>query len=164
MSSPLPTFLSAARRFLGDRAGSITVEFIAVLPMLLGVLALTYETGRGLWAQQIVTKDLREAARYLSREGLAPLSSTVKTQAENLARSGALAGGPAHFPWTAGATFTVNDTYRSFSNTNFRETGTVVQVRADVPLTLSFLNIFSVFGVSPSVTLTAESQVRLIGD
>ena len=167
MPGLLQQMVDRTRRFVKDPSGSITVEFIAVLPMILGVLALSYELGRGLWAQQVVTKDVRDAARYLSRmsKTVPAAGDATLTAARSLACKGTLDGtGTTHFPWTnCAAQLTVN-TVQSFSTPNYRVSGSILQVRADVPLTLTFLNVFKAFGVNTSVTLIAEDQARLIGD
>ena len=54
-------------RFARADAGSVTVEFVAALPMLLAALAIMFEFGRGLWYHQVVTKGVRDAARYAAR-------------------------------------------------------------------------------------------------
>ena len=140
--------------------GSVTVEFVASLPIIVAALALTYEFGRTLWAQQIVTKDIRDAARFLSRQQV-PLTDTVKMQAQNLAQTGNIAGGTAHFPWTADSSFTVSDPYLTFTSPGFRTAGSVLRIEGDVPMVISFL---SFLGINTSVTLRAEDQIREFGN
>lgn len=149
-----------ARGFAKNQRGAITVEFVAILPMLLAALAISYEFGRCLWAQQIVTKDVRDAARYLSRQQ-APLTAGVKSQAQNLAQTGQTSGGTMHYPWTAANQVTVTDPYLTFSSSAFRVSGTVVQVEGNIPFTISFLSFLH---INTSVTLKAASQVRVIGN
>lgn len=149
------------RRFKTGRQGSITVEFVATLPIIIGALGLTYEFGRTLWAQQIATKDIREASRFLSRQAL-PLTSAAVTQAQNLAQTGQVAaGGSLHYPWTAASTFTVTNPLTTFSASAFRTAGNTIEVRGSIPFTISFL---AFLGINTSVTLIAADQVRLIGN
>ena len=58
--------------FLRQDQGIMTVEFVATVPLFLGILVLMFEFGRGLWYHQIVTKGVRDGARYISR---APLTA-----------------------------------------------------------------------------------------
>jgi Flp pilus assembly protein TadG len=148
-------------RFFRNRKGSITVEFVATLPIIVAALAFSYEFGRCLWAQQIATKDVRDAARYLSRQQ-APLTGTVKTQAQNLTVTGQVTGGTAHFPWSASTQVAIADPYATFSGPpNIRVAVSVIEVRGTIPLQISFL---SFLGINTSITLVAADQVRLAGN
>jgi TadE-like protein len=51
----------------GARRGSAAVEFVLVLPVLVGLSAFVVETGRLLADYHTVSKSVRGAARYLAR-------------------------------------------------------------------------------------------------
>jgi Flp pilus assembly protein TadG len=54
-------------RLLGEERGSLVVEFVIALPLVLVILVLIAEFGRAFWYHQIVTKGVRDGVRYLSR-------------------------------------------------------------------------------------------------
>jgi hypothetical protein len=151
------------RTFLPDNSGSMTVEFVATVPLLLAALLFSFEFGRALWAYDVVSRDVRDAVRYLSR---APAANTP--QAQCLAMTGVPAGSPPgcngnpmHFPWTAAATFPAVSPI-SFSSADFNQNGTVITIAASVPLTLSFPS-FARIGSGYTVSLVVSDQARRIG-
>ena len=151
------------RKFIADRRGSMTVEFVALVPMLVAALTFGFEFGRALWAYDVVTRDVRAAVRYLSRAN--PYDATAKTQATTVAKTGSPSGTTSHFPWTNSATITYAET--AFSNTNYSVNGTVITATASVPITLSLLSVLNRFGnsgISTSYTLTITDQSRWIGN
>ena len=146
-----------------DNSGSMTVEFVATLPLLLAALLFSFEFGRALWAYDVVSRDVRDAVRYLSR---APAANTP--QAQCMAMTGVPAGtppscngNPMHFPWTAAATFP-NVAPVSFSSTNFNQDGTVITIAASVPLALSFPSFVGI-GSGYTLSLAVSDQARRIG-
>jgi Flp pilus assembly protein TadG len=138
--------------------GSATIEFLVILPIFLGALAISFEFGHGLWAHQIVTKGVRDATRYLAR---VPLTATNIAYAQNLAETGSITGTAANFPWSASATVTINQHALDYSSSNFRRSGSVIEIEAKVPVTLTMLNFF---GMGTAVTLDVKDQARWIGE
>lgn len=147
--------------------GSITVEFVALTPVLLVALVFSFEFGRALWAYDVMTRDLRAASRFLSRD-FGALSDSNKTQAENVAQTGSPSGTTKHFPWNE-----CNECFsfvpvRSYTDGEFNKDVTVYRISASVPLTLSFLEFFnSVLGsdsIPTSYTLVVADEVRWIGE
>ena len=57
----------AGRKFARDKRGSITVDFVISMPILLGVLVLTTEYGRVLQARTVLDNAVSDATRYLAR-------------------------------------------------------------------------------------------------
>src|SRR5436305_7452424 len=105
----------ALRQFAGTSNGSVTVEFIATLPLLLVTLAFSFEFGYALWAYDVASRDVQAAARYLARAcsaGVTPctLSATDTTKALNVAMTGSPTGTVKHFPWTLPLTTIAFDT------------------------------------------------------
>lgn len=92
-----------ASRLVRDGSGIAAVEFAMVLPVLVVILFGTIEVGRMLTDFQVVSKSVRDTARFLahadltcSSTGSGPLSSylvdaSVQTEAINLAMSGSTA-------------------------------------------------------------------------
>ena len=54
-------------RLLRQERGSLVVEFVIALPLILAMLILIAEFGRAFWYHQIVTKGVRDGVRFLSR-------------------------------------------------------------------------------------------------
>ena len=160
------------REFLKTTTGSMTVEFVAVTPLLLAALAFTYEFGRGFWAYDVMSRDVRAAARYLSRTY--PYDNTNKGYAINLAKTGVPTGGTNHFPWGAPwssvpascATFVCVQTevVPSFTIGNFNETGIIFSVTGTVPLNIYFLTPLQRLGINTNYTLRVTDQARYIGN
>lgn len=70
------------------QAGVALVEFALILPFLLLLSITAVELGRAVWQYDILTKSVRDAARYLSLQ----TPGTHMTQARNLAVYGNLSG------------------------------------------------------------------------
>ena len=163
------TIAHALRQFARTSHGSVTVEFIATLPLLLVTLAFSFEFGYALWAYDTTARDVRAAARYLARacsSGGYPctLNSADTTSAQNIAMTGDPSGTPAkHFPWTlpSSPTITFNTALRTFTSASlYRQNGGVIQAQASVPLSLPMLGYLSVLGVPTSYTLVVNGQAR----
>jgi len=161
----------------------MTVEFVAVVPLLLGALVLSFEFGRAFWAYDVITRDLRAAVRHLSRDAsITPpyTSDACPASAQNIAQTGSptdSANANKHFPWKdVSATFACPST--SFSGTQYNDSGQVVRMTASVPVTLSlltFLNTHLVFlnnklnqpssvVIPISYSLSVTYQSRYIGN
>jgi len=61
-----------ARKFFKDSSGSVTVEFVIAMPILLAVLAFAVQYGNALKVRNSLDFSARDAARYLAR---APLNA-----------------------------------------------------------------------------------------
>jgi len=168
--------MRSVSHFLGDRSGSMTVEFVVLVPLLLAALVFSFEFGRALWAYDVMTRDVRAAVRYLSRTSAAPAvpncPAATQTEAENMAKRG-LPGGTAaddHFPWKDSApTFGCSTT--AFSSAQFSQDGSVITMTANVPITLSFLEFLDTVAGSDldrdmdyGYTLSVSDQARWIGN
>lgn len=151
------------RRFGRSSSGSMTVEFVATLPIILAALAFIFEFGRAVWAHQIVTKGVRDASRYISRAAItAGNEATIKTQAENLAKTGQLtSGGTVGFPWNNGTTFTIDLTVGSYTTPDYANDFDVAQVSAAVPMDLAML---AFMGIGTSYIISTADQTALYGE
>ena len=156
-------FARHIRTFLRDTAGTNTVEFVVMTPVLLVALVFSFEFGRALWAYDVMTRDVRAATRFLSRDGNADL-----TIAQNVAETGSLAGGVKHFPWNlATATFTTTTPAKTGT---YSTPVTVFRMSASLPITLSFLDAMNSFlfrtgaNIDTGYTLVVTDEVRWIGE
>lgn len=111
------------------QAGVALIEFALILPFLLLLSITAVELGRAVWQYDILTKSVRDAARYLSLQ----TPGTHMTQARNLAvygnRSGtgnplAIGLAPSHVPdptWqTAGTAPVINTVTITIRGYQFR--------------------------------------------
>ena len=152
------------RSFLRNCSGAMTVEFVVITPMLLAAMVFAFEFGRGLWAYDVMSRDVRAGVRYLSRAtNNLPVNGTCPAAATTLVTNGTDAD--AHFPWTDGMPqFTCNET--AFP-TGFNQSLEVVTMQAQVPVTLSFLDVLNRItgtGLATSYTLQVQDQARLVGN
>jgi Flp pilus assembly protein TadG len=152
-----------AVEFFRCRDGSITVEFVVVVPLLIGALMFSFEFGRALWAYDVMTRDVRAGIRYLSR---APSSYTG--QAGCLAMTGLPEGDPPscnenakRFPWTNVSADPFSYSSSPFTTADFNQNGSVITMTANVPLTLGFLGFI---GAGTSYTLSVTDRIRHIGN
>lgn len=56
-----------AKGFAKGEGGAILVEFALVMPLMLLLLAVMFESGRLMWTYQMVNAGVRDAGRYLAR-------------------------------------------------------------------------------------------------
>jgi hypothetical protein len=61
----------------GDARGSVTVELVIWLPLLIGLVVLVVEAGRVLVAHDVMVNGVRNATRYLSRVPLDDLAAEL---------------------------------------------------------------------------------------
>jgi len=167
------------RTFTSLRAcadGSAAVEMALVTPLLLTLLFGSFELGNYFLDNHVVTKAVRDGARFASRS--VPLKDScdntissssldvisAKTETQNLTIYGQLGVGTPRLPgWTSGVTveFSCETTgapagiYRGMS-----DGAPVVIVTATVP----YHSLFSSIGLSnTSLSITARSEVPVMG-
>jgi TadE-like protein len=159
MRSWLPRPLA---RLLGEERGSLVVEFVIVLPLILGMLVLVAEFGRAFWYHQIVTKGVRDGVRYLSRAPAAEFDAYA-LRARYLAMTGQpdSSATPTHAWWTDIATVTVGAPQEVGAPPAFRTPFERITMQAAVPVSFPLL---ALVGQAPTITITAADQVRYIGD
>lgn len=164
-------FARRIRSFLCDAAGSITVEFVVMVPVLLVALVFSFEFGRALWAYDVMTRDVRAATRFLSRDrGAAPPDAQAAfLRAQNVAETGSPSGSQKHFPWSiASAAFNITTPAKTGALTEYNSAVTVYRMSASLPLTLSFLEAIDNFlnsdVVTNNYTLVVTDEVRWVGE
>ena len=164
----------AVKKLIVDASGSMTVEFVVLVPLLLAALVFSFEFARALWAYDVMTRDVRAGVRYLSRASTS-CGSAAETNAENIAKTGLINGtdADAHFPWK-GVSPTFDCTSVAFSSANFNQDGSVITMTAHVPVALSFMSFLNTVtgltglsGQQPlntSYTLAVADQARFLGN
>jgi len=165
------------RRLLRESWGTASVEMALATPLLMILMFGSMELGFYFYSQHVVTKAVRDGARFASRQGFdnfdcasGNVNSTVVTQTQNVTRTDQVAsGGSARLAdWTDNNSVTVElvtpcENSGTFNNT-FYEGLTdgipVVRVTATVPYT----TLFSRIGFdSTALKMTAESEAPVMG-
>jgi Flp pilus assembly protein TadG len=159
--------------FLTKTKGSMTVEFVLLVPTLLAALGFAYEFGRGFWAYDVMTRDVRASVRYLSRlpeplVGYPPFDTAARDKAIGVATTGVPSGGTPHFPWgtpwsTCSPCVSVGGE-TNFAIGNFNENGFTFTVTGTVPLNIYFLTPLQRLGINTSYTLRVTDRARYIGN
>jgi Flp pilus assembly protein TadG len=149
-------------RLLGEERGSLVVEFVIMLPLVLGILILIAEFGRAFWYHHIVTKGVRDGVRYLSRAPAAQFDAYAE-RARYRAMTGQAdsSAAPVYDWWTDVATVTASEPEELAAPPLFRTTFKRVTLQAAVPVPFPLL---ALFGQEPTVTIVAADQARYIGD
>lgn len=143
------------------------MEFALVLPMLILLFAVIVEGGRMMWSYQTVANGVRDAARYLGR--IAP--ADVCTTGGLAAHTGSLEGivrnsssGATLFPDARQVTVT-SVTAACVEGSGWPGIDPVVEVSAQVTITLPFGSLFSITGgdaLGP-ITTTIRDRTRVFG-
>jgi len=159
MRSWLPRHLI---RLLGEERGSLVVEFVIALPLVLGVLVLIAEFGRALWYHQIVTKGVRDGVRYLSRAPEADFATHAEL-AKYLAMTGQpnISAPPPYDWWTNVDTITVSGPDELALPPLFRTPFERIGLQAAVPVSFPLL---ALIGQETTITIVADDEARYIGD
>jgi Flp pilus assembly protein TadG len=158
----------AFRGFLKDRSGSMTVEFVVLVPVLLVALVFSFDFGRAFWAYDTITRDVRAGARYVSRVQTVPTSGDCPTATQNIIETGSPTDSTnKHFPWKGVTLTTVPQCTVSSAISGFNLPVQMVQIQASVPYTLSFVTFFNTFtggSLGASYNFVVTDQARWIGN
>ena len=145
--------LRTQRSRLRQTKGNELIEFALVLPLLVLLLAGTVEFGRAFYTYNILTKSVRNAARYLSASQISPsgvVPGGYVTNARTLAMYGNVAGaGDKILPDLTSSNITVSGTASPGSSTN----EFYVTVSADYPYSPLFGFFLSGVNFRPKVTM-----------
>lgn len=164
-------------RLLRQSSGTAAVEMALVTPLLMVLMFGSMELGYYFYSQHVVTKAVRDGARFASRQGFdnfnctnGSVNSTVVTQTQNVTRTDQVAsGGAARLAdWTNNNSVSVElvtpcENSGAFNNIFYEGLTSgipVVKVTATVPYT----TLFSRIGFnSTTLTMTAESETPVMG-
>lgn len=161
------------RRLLLDRSGAAAAEMALMVPLLLTLMVGSFELGNYFWNSHIVTKAVRDGARYASRQSFDNFDCTasnvapgVVTNTQNLTRTNQVAsGGTARLPgWTQANSVAVTmrpditGTYGGFY------VGMACVPVVIVTATVPYRSLFGVLGFNTTgLNLTANSEVPVMG-
>jgi Flp pilus assembly protein TadG len=131
------------KRFLRNQSGTVTIEFVVMIPLFLAALAFSFEFGRLFIAHNVVVNHMRSAVRYVSRSDL---SNADITAAENIIRTGKPNGVVADQPvflTSANAVITWTNPYATFTTADFSRGGKTIRVTTRVNFPLLMFNLAS---------------------
>lgn len=154
-------------RFCRGRDGAILVEFGLVMPLMLLLLMVMFESGRMVRNHQLAIAGVRDASRYLAR--IAPVDICITggsvtgytTQLTNIVTQDIT--GTGLFPGYV----TVNSVTPSIAcipGTYRVDPAPIATVTANLSIEFPFSGIMSYFGSSlPTVTTTVTDQAKVFG-
>ena len=171
---------SLARTIGSDRRGSPLAELALVLPFLIGLIFITFEAGRLLYYQQIITRSVQDAARFAARhpDVIDPAScvpggtwSTVQGNAETIVRRGNLIATTPLIADLESGSETVSVTVQCVaaagnmvtSNTAGGANTQIPIVIASASVPITNIGFFAFIGYGGGITLSAEHREQAIG-
>lgn len=150
-------------RLRKDSSGGVSaVEFAFILPLLLAILLVVTELGRGYFQANAVEKGVRAAALYAARAPY-PLSAADSQIVVNLLKTGTLDGsGPYLAPGWGDA-----EASYSIESTDFELSGTTVpvyRVSATVPFDTLMPGVMAMLGLDDAFTIRMTHEQPHVGD
>jgi len=149
--------------------GSVTVEFVVGVPLILLAFVFAFEFGNLFWMHNIVVNNVHTAARFLSR---APLAEPFLTRAENIARTGDPDTATGVYAWMektceqGGICIDINQNFAAFSAVDFRSAGQVIRIEARVPVAtplFGLMNALSGGNAPETITFRVAEEARYFG-
>jgi Flp pilus assembly protein TadG len=161
------------KRLLKDRTGTAAAEMALVTPLLIILMFGSFELGKYFWDNHIVTKAVRDGARYASRQSFDNFDCTgdvinaaVVSSTQNLTRTSQIAsGGSARLAaWTQASSVLVELRCEPIGDYAGFYTGMadipVVTVTATVPYT----SLFQTLGFDTTgINIVANSEAPVMG-
>ena len=160
--------------FVRAQSGAAGVEMALVTPLLLLLMFGAFELGNYFYSEHVVTKAVRDGARFASRSFPLDAScstppATVVTNTKEVTRTGQVSGGASRLAgWSSASTVSVTlvcKTSGGYVDNGIYKglTGGIrlVKVTAAVPYT----SLFSTLGLTNgnNLTLNASSEAPVVG-
>lgn len=160
-----------ARHLMRDRRGAAAAEMGLVVPLIFVLLFGSAEIGNFMWQQHVVTKAVRDGARFAGRKPFADYScssvtnSTTAREIQNVTATGQVASGAlTRLPGFTWSQVSLAVTCSSSTNTgiylNQTNGAPVIRVRATVPYTPL---LGSLIFKPLTLSLNATSQSAVMG-
>jgi len=164
------------RSFLRGRSGAAAAEMALVAPMLCAILIGSVELGSFFYNEHILTKAVRDGARYAARQSFtlygcsgAP-SGTVVADTRALVRTSLLSAGTDRFPDIDNGDITLTTTCRAMIGTQDMRSGIYRNMTAGAPVVTVTAQvdynpvIGAAFGFSGvGLKLNASQQAAVMG-
>jgi Flp pilus assembly protein TadG len=152
-----------------ENRGSVTVEFVIGVPLILLALVFAFEFGNLFWMHNIVVNNVHTATRFLSH---APLTGSFLTKAENMARTGDPDTATGAYDWMektcaqGGICIDINQSFATFSNVDFRAAGKIIRIEARVPVAtplFGLMNLFTGGNAPETIIFNVAEEARYFG-
>ena len=159
------------RKLIKNQYGAAAVEMALVTPFLMVLMFGSFELGKYFWDNHIVTKAVRDGARYASRQAFSnfdcateTVAAGVETSTQKHTRTSTLDGtGTVRLSGWTNAMITVDVTCDNSGDYTSIYSGMdvpVVTVSADVPYT----SLFGSLGFTDATfSLRAQSEATVMG-
>jgi Flp pilus assembly protein TadG len=159
-------------RFGHDRRGTAAAEMVMILPLLVVMLFAMFEGGHFLYSQHVVTKAVRDGARFAARAdfskfsncGAGTVDAALASQVKELTRTGQLSGGTARLNgWTA-SDVTVTCAFNSAFTEGVYRTQENGAATVTVSASVAYTSLFGVLGGhSGNLKLNSSAQAAVMG-
>lgn len=160
-------------RLLSCNRGAAAVEMALVTPLVMIIMFGSFEVGNYFLQQHVVSKAVRDGARYAARRSFeeyascAP-SSNVERETRNVTRTGIVADGgtPRIANWTSASTIVVSATCNTSGTYTGIYTGVAIGApKVTVSATVTYQSLFARFGLisNGTFTLRSQSQAAVMG-
>lgn len=147
-------------------SGSSAVEMALVTPILMIVMFGAFDLGNYFLQQHVVTKAVRDGARYAGRQSFSEFASctpsaAVEQRTRNVTRTGVVVDGgtPRISNWTNPSSITVAAVCDSSgSYTGIYSEVAIGAPRVTVSATVTYQSLFGRFGLFTDATMTLQAQ------
>lgn len=152
--------------------GAAAVEMALVTPLVMIIMFGSFELGNYFLQEHVVTKAVRDGARYAARRSFAEFpscapTSTLERETRNVTRTGRVADGgtPRIANWTNQTSITVSATCdKSGTYTGIYTDISIGAPVVTVSATVTYKSLFGVLGLGgQTLTLNAKSQAAVMG-
>lgn len=160
-------------RLINCSAGSSAVEMALVTPILMLLMFGAFDLGNYFLQQHVVTKAVRDGARYAGRQSFSEFASctpsaAVEQRTRNVTRTGVVVdgGAPRISNWTNPASVTVAAVCdASGTYTGIYSDVAIGAPRVTVSAAITYRSLFGRFGLftNATVTLRAQSEAAVMG-
>ncbi|MCT2400062.1 TadE/TadG family type IV pilus assembly protein [Novosphingobium mangrovi (ex Huang et al. 2023)] len=174
---------SLSLRFGRDRRGTASAEMVLMLPLLVVMLFAMFEGGHFLYSQHVVTKAVRDGARFAGRApfsnftnctrydsggavigGTGAVDPTLEGQVRELTRTGQLSGGTARLNGWVASDVTVTCAFNSAFTKGVYRTQANGAATVTVSASVAYTSLFGVLGgLSGNLNLNASAQAAVMG-
>ncbi|MCM3417814.1 TadE/TadG family type IV pilus assembly protein [Sphingopyxis alaskensis] len=159
--------------FVRCRSGAAAAEMALILPMLIAIMFGGFEGGAYLWTEHKVVKAVRDGARFAARQSFSVFDcsgitdTTVRTQVQNLTRTGQPSGGTAKIAGWTNDQVSVTAACRtgeSYSDQGVYATEDSGAIHVTVSATVPYPSLFGTLGFNTTgATVTASANAAVMG-
>jgi len=158
------------RSLMRCKSGAAAVEMALVTPLLIIIMFGIFEAGNFFWNQHVVSKAVRDGARFAGRRPLTDYagctpSTGVVNDTRNVTRTGLISGGtPRIANWTDATSVSVTGSCSAGTTTGIYRNNPAGAPIVRVTATVTYNSLFGALGfAADDLTLQADSQAAVMG-